>query len=145
MSKWLSPSAKQRRNSCFGPPPEYQDLSAGHDWPVKKAIVNLPVRLKGNSKRTSGSSLSPLAALCMDFKAAWQTLLTGVRLRLRRRPDNTKIPGGRGGLLGILGGDVPPSSPNPDPISLFQTKKWHLPHPFSDQISKIQTCFQTWL
>ena len=140
--KGLSPSAKQCRNSCSGPPPEYQDLSAGHDWPVKKAIVNLPVRLKGNSKRTPGSSLSPLGALRMDFKAAWQTLLTGVRLRLRRRPGNTKIPGGGGLSWEFLVGMCRPVLQIP---TLFQTKKWHLPHPFSDQISKIQTCFQTWL
>ena len=35
----------------------YQDLSTQHDWPVKKAIVNLPIRLKGNSKRISGNCL----------------------------------------------------------------------------------------
>ena len=26
----------------------YQDLCTHHDWPVKKAIVNLPIRLKRN-------------------------------------------------------------------------------------------------
>ena len=72
----------------------YQDLSTGHDWPVKKAIVNLPIRLKGNSKRNSDNSLSPLEALCMDFKATSQTLLTRVILRLGRRPGNTNNPGG---------------------------------------------------
>ena len=47
-----------------------------------------------------------------------------------------------GGLLpGILGGSVPPGSPNPDPI---QTLKCYFPHPFSDQTSKIHTHFQTW-
>ena len=56
---WLSPSRKQRRNPCFGPAPVYQDLSTRHDWPVKNAIVDLPIRLKGNSKRSSGNSLSP--------------------------------------------------------------------------------------
>ena len=35
----------------------YQDLSTCHDWPVKKAIVNFPIKMKGNSKRTSGNSL----------------------------------------------------------------------------------------
>ena len=59
---WLSPSAKQLRNLCCGPPLVYQDLSTLHDWPVQKAIVHLPVRLKGNSKRPSGNSLSPLEA-----------------------------------------------------------------------------------
>ena len=33
-------------NSCFKTPPVYQDLGAHHDWVVKKAIFNLPSRLK---------------------------------------------------------------------------------------------------
>ena len=59
---WLRPSAKQCRNPCCGPPLVYQDLSMRHDWPVQKAIVDLPVRLKGNSKLPSGNSLTPLEA-----------------------------------------------------------------------------------
>ena len=69
----------------------YQDLRTGHDWPVKKAVVNLPIRLEGNPKRISGNSLSPLGALNMDFGTASQTLLTGVRLHLPSRLGNTKI------------------------------------------------------
>ena len=52
--------AKERRNPCSRHPSVYQDLSTRHDWTVKKAIVNLPIRLKGNSKLLSGNSLSPL-------------------------------------------------------------------------------------
>ena len=48
---------------------------------------------------------------------------------------------GEGVLLGILGGGVPPGSPNPDPIS---DQKCNFPHPFSDETSKIHSCFQTW-
>ena len=44
---------------------------------VKKAIVDLPIRLKGNS----GNSLSPLAQN-KDLDAASQTLLTEAKLRL---------------------------------------------------------------
>ena len=73
---WLSPSAKQRRNPCSGPPPEYQDLSTRHDWPVKKAIVKKPISMKGNSKHTSGHSLSPLGTQNKDIGTASQTLLT---------------------------------------------------------------------
>ena len=29
-------------------------------------------------------------------------------------------------------------------LTLFHTKKCNLPDPFSDQTSKIHTCFQTW-
>ena len=29
-------------------------------------------------------------------------------------------------------------------LTLFQTKKWHFPHPFSDLAFKIHTHFQTW-
>ena len=35
----------------------YQDLSTRHDWPVEKVIVDLPIRMKGNSKRTSVESV----------------------------------------------------------------------------------------
>ena len=79
---WLSPSAKQRRNPCSGPPPVFQDLKTRHDWPVKKAIVDLRIRLKGNSKHTSGNSLSPSGAQNKDISAASKTLLTGVKSRL---------------------------------------------------------------
>ena len=41
----LSPSAKQRPNPSPGPPLVYQDLSARHDWPVKNAIVDLPIKI----------------------------------------------------------------------------------------------------
>ena len=54
---WLSASAKQPRISCSGPPAVYQDLSARkdscstrHDRSVKKAIIDEPIRMKGNSK-----------------------------------------------------------------------------------------------
>ena len=53
-----------------------------HDWPVKKAIVNLPIRLKGNLTHISGNSLSPMGAQNKDIGTASQTFLTRVRLRL---------------------------------------------------------------
>ena len=62
MNFWLSPSAKKRQNPCSRPPPVYQDLSTHHDWPVKKAIVNLPVRLKGNLKFILDKSFRLLGA-----------------------------------------------------------------------------------
>ena len=53
---WLRPSARQHRNpNDLG---AYQDLSKRHDWPVKKAMVHLPISLQGNSERISGNSLS---------------------------------------------------------------------------------------
>lgn len=38
----------------------YLDVSTYYDWPVKKTIVDLLMRLKGNSEFISGNSLSPL-------------------------------------------------------------------------------------
>ena len=58
----------------------YQDLSTHHDWSVKKAIVDLPTRWKGNLKHFSGNFLSPLDAYNKNFSAA--SLLTEVELRL---------------------------------------------------------------
>ena len=63
----------------------YQDLSTCHDWPVKKAKVNLLIKMNGNSKHTSGNSLSPLGAEIKDIHTASQMLLTEVYLCLRRR------------------------------------------------------------
>ena len=48
----------------------YQDLTTCHDWPVQKATVDLPVRMQGNLKCTSGNSLSPLGAQNKGFGAA---------------------------------------------------------------------------
>ena len=78
-------SAKQQQNPCSGSPPVYQDLSMYHDWLVKKATVNLPISMKGNSKRTSINLLSPLGAQNIDLSATSQTILTKVKLCLRRR------------------------------------------------------------
>ena len=84
----LSPSTKQRRNPCSAPfpspAPVYQDLRTRHDWPLKKAIVDLPIRLKGNSKHTCCKSLSLLGSQNTDLVATAQTLLTEVKSRLRR-------------------------------------------------------------
>ena len=62
----VSPSVKPCQNLCSGPSTVYQDLSTCHDWPVKKAIVDLPIRMTGNSKCTSGNLLSPLGAQNKD-------------------------------------------------------------------------------
>ena len=78
----LSPSAEQRKNPCSGPSPVYQDLITRFDWPVNNAIVDLPIRLKGNLKRISVNSLSPLGAQNKNIDAASQTLLTWFRLNL---------------------------------------------------------------
>jgi len=53
----------------------YADLSTRHDWPVKKATVDLLIRLKGNSKCNSGNPLSPLGAHNNNSGAALQMLL----------------------------------------------------------------------
>ena len=46
---------------------------------------DLPIRLKGNSKRISSNSLSPLGDQNKDLGADLQTLLTGNRFRPRRK------------------------------------------------------------
>ena len=63
----------------------YKDLRMHNDWPVLKGNVDLPFKLKGNSKCTSCNSLSPLGAHNKDLSAASQMLLTVVRLHLQCR------------------------------------------------------------
>ena len=54
----------------------YQDLIIHHDWPVEEAIVNLPIKMKGNLKHTSGNLMSLLRAQSNDTGTASQMLLT---------------------------------------------------------------------
>ena len=57
-----------------------------HDRPVKNAIVNLPIKMKGNSKHTSGKLLSLLGAQNKDISVALQMWLTKVKSCLQSRP-----------------------------------------------------------
>ena len=56
-----------------------------HHWPVKKAIVNLPIRLKGNSKLRYGKTLSLLGPQNKDLGTALQMLLVSVRTHLQHK------------------------------------------------------------
>ena len=60
LNYWISPSAKQCQKPCSVPSLVYQHLStfmsAIFNWPVNKAIFNLPIRLKGASRHISGDS-----------------------------------------------------------------------------------------
>ena len=48
-------------------------------------MVDLPMKLKENSKRSSGNSLSSLGTQNKDIGTALQTLLIETKLRLQRR------------------------------------------------------------
>ena len=71
LNRGLCPFTKQRQSPCSCFAPAYQDLSTRMIGWVEKAIVDLPIKMKGNSKRTSGNSLSPLAAQYKNIGAAW--------------------------------------------------------------------------
>ena len=62
----------------------YQDVTTRHNRPVRKAMVNLPIKMKGNS-------WSPLGAQNKDIGSSSQMLLTKVKLRLRRRLGNDRF------------------------------------------------------
>ena len=48
----------------------YKDLSTHHNWPVKKATVDMPINMEGNLKHTSSYSSSPLASQNKDLSTA---------------------------------------------------------------------------
>ena len=77
---WLSLFVKQHQKPCSGSPPVYQDLSMCHNWSLRIAIVDLPIRLQTNLKHISGNLLRQLGARNKDVVAALQTVLTRVRL-----------------------------------------------------------------
>ena len=84
----IKPGCETGSKSLFWALSFYQDVRTRHDWPVKKATVDLPIKMMGNSKRFSGNSLSPLGAHNKDIGSSLQTLLTEVKLPLRRRLGN---------------------------------------------------------
>ena len=79
---------KQHGNPYSGSSPMYQDLSTCHDRPVKTAVVDFPIRLKGILKPTSSNLLSLLETQNKDLGTASQRLLIRVTLHLRHTLDN---------------------------------------------------------
>ena len=59
---------------------------------IFNSVVNLPIRMKENSKSNSGNSLSPLMAHNRVIGAALQMLLGEVKLRLRSRLYHMSFP-----------------------------------------------------
>ena len=79
----LHSSLVQRQNPCSSvSPPVYPDLSTCHDWPVKKAIFDLPIIRKRNLKCISSNSLSLFGAQNKNVGTALQSSLTVVRLSM---------------------------------------------------------------
>ena len=58
---------------------------------VKNVIVDLPIKMKGNSKCCSGNLSNPLVAQNKDMGTASQMLPTEVKLCLRCRLTGTLI------------------------------------------------------
>ena len=50
----------------------YQDLCTHHDWPVKKAIVNLPIRLKRNFDTLSWLFSETIGGQNKDTLTIWE-------------------------------------------------------------------------
>ena len=64
----------------------YLSRTTGHRfWRTLKGLVDLPIRMKGNSKCSAVNSLSPLGTQKKELGVASQTLLTEAELRLRSR------------------------------------------------------------
>ena len=85
---WLSPFAKQCQNLCFGYPPVYQDLSTCHDWPVKKDLIDLPIRVKENQNALP--IIDSFGAQNKDLTVSLQTSLAEVEVHLQIMQSTAK-------------------------------------------------------
>ena len=74
-----------------------------------------------------------IATICSIYKICVVTIKTNIFGKVITAQHLQVILHGGGVLLGILGGGVPPGSPNPDPIS---DQKMSFSHPYSDETSK---------
>ena len=103
---WLRPSANSVEILVLGPSPVYQDLSTRHYKPVKKAMVNLLIRLKGNSKCISGNLLQCAKKVVSDGLGLVDFAI-GLVKSVSNLPDG---PTGEfffwGGRVGVGGGGV---------------------------------------
>ena len=63
----------------------YQDLSTHHNWPVKKAVVNLPVRFKKIRNELPLIIVESIGGQNKDIGTTLQILLTRVRLHYQHR------------------------------------------------------------
>ena len=70
----ISLTSCQQQNPCPASPALYMDESILHGWPVYKVVVDLPIRPRGNLKRTFGNLLNLLGAYNKDHGTASQTL-----------------------------------------------------------------------
>ena len=62
----------------------YQDLSTRHDWPVKKAIVNLPIKLKENSNAFP-VIVESVGGQEQEYRRCLADVTSRVKLPLQRR------------------------------------------------------------
>ena len=85
---WLSPFAKQCQNPCSRYPPVYQDLSTFHDWPVKKDLINLPIREKENQNALL--IIDSFRAQNKDLSVSLQTSLAKAEVHLQIMQSSAK-------------------------------------------------------
>ena len=85
---WLSPFAKQCQNPCSRYPPVYQDLSTFHDWPVKKDLINLPIRVKENQNALP--IIDSFRAQNKDLSVSLQTSLAKAEVHLQIMQSTAK-------------------------------------------------------
>ena len=65
---------------CSWLPPVVRGFESHHDWPINKAVVDLPIRLTGNSKRTCGNPLSRWGSPEQEYRCYFAEVTNPVRL-----------------------------------------------------------------
>ena len=108
IQNWWVLKTVGKQNPRSGPFPVYQDLSMHYDGLVKKAIVDLLIRMKGNLKHTSGNWLNPSGSQEQGFQLCLagitnQVFITSVASHahiLRHSPHNHSSP------TNVLGGMI---------------------------------------
>ena len=102
----------------------YQGLSTHYDWPDKKAIVDLPITLEGNSKHVTSNSLGPLGA---HSEQAYRRCFSDVTNRgyitsatqgnlLVRKCEKTSSPDSRCSLFFLSMQKSPSARPTPEAV-----------------------------
>ena len=94
----------------------YQNLSTRHDWPDKKAVVDLPITLEGNSKHVTSNSLSPYRRCFSDVTNRGYIMSATQANLLLHKCEKTSSPDSRCSFFFLSMQKSPSARPTPEAV-----------------------------
>ena len=98
-----------------------------HDWPDKKAIVDLPITLEGNSKHVTSNSLSPYRRCLLDVTNRGYIMSATQANLLLHKCEKTSSPDSRCSFFFLSMQKSPSARPTPEAVMVGSVWPFFLP------------------